>query len=77
MRLFGKKAAKPTPSKGEIAEARQWPNGWVYRISSHFDPNGRVPPEAIVGAWNVDADGRIVGDFIPNEKYDAECRPGD
>jgi len=42
---------KPFP--GEIKEARLHPNGCVYRISAKVgDPNGRVPPEAIVGAWN-------------------------
>lgn len=75
MSWFGRGSKKPTPTAGEIDEARRWPNGWVYRISSAFDPEGRVPPEAIVGAWKVDGQGRIEGDFVPNEKYDPECRP--
>lgn len=59
---------KPYPE--EIAEAKQHPNGWVYRVAGQFTAEERVPPEAIVGAWKVDADGRIVGDFIPNKKFD-------
>jgi hypothetical protein len=55
---------KPFP--GEIKEARLHPNGWVYRISAKVgDPNGRVPPEAIVGAWKVDEHGMIVGISSP------------
>jgi hypothetical protein len=42
-----------------------------YRIAASVgDPNRRVPPEGIVGAWKIDAEGKIVGDFIPNPKYD-------
>jgi len=63
------------PSDGEIAEARRFRNGHVYRISPHLDPNGRVPPEAIVGAWKVDETGRFVGGFIPNVKFDPEPNP--
>jgi hypothetical protein len=60
---------KPTPYAGEIAEARRTPNGWVYRIEGHFSPNEAVPPEAIVGAWKVDGNGNISGDFVPNPSY--------
>jgi hypothetical protein len=60
-----------TPAAGEIEEARRHPDGWVYRIAASVgDPNRRVPPEGIVGAWKIDAEGKIVGDFIPNPKYD-------
>ena len=59
------------PSAGEIEEATRHPDGWVYRIAASVgDPNGRVFPEAIVGAWKVDTNGKIVGDFIVNAKYD-------
>jgi hypothetical protein len=61
---------KVEPLPGEIQEAARHPNGWVYRIAGRFGPNDGVPPEAIVGAWKVDADGRIVGEFIRNDKYD-------
>ncbi len=53
----------------EIEEAKRNPNGWVYRIEGTFGPNDVVPPEAIVGAWKVDAEGKIVGDFVPNRKF--------
>jgi hypothetical protein len=59
------------PFLEEIEEAARMPNGHVYRISGKIgDPNGRVPPEAIIGAWKVDASGKIVGGFIPNPNYD-------
>lgn len=62
-------APKPTPFPGEIAEAKSIPNGWVYRIHGHFLAHEAVPPEAIAGAWKVDGNGNITGDFIPNPNY--------
>jgi hypothetical protein len=58
---------KPMP--GEIEEAKLHPNGWVYRIEGSFGLNDAIPPKAIVGAWKVDAEGKISGEFIPNAKY--------
>lgn len=59
------------PFLEEIEEAKRNPDGWVYRIAGYFKPSERVPPEAIVGGWKVDAQGKIVGDFIKNENYDS------
>jgi hypothetical protein len=68
-------AALVKPLPGEVEEAKRHPNGWVYRIVNRFGPNDFVPPEAIVGAWKVDAKGEIVGGFIQNEKYDPKLWP--
>jgi hypothetical protein len=64
------------PSPGEIAEAKRYPNGWIYRISGHANLREHVPPEAIVGAWKVDENGQIVGAFIPNLNHDPVKWPG-
>jgi hypothetical protein len=64
-----------TPFPEEITEAKRIPNGWVYRIAGRFSPDEPVPAEAIVGAWHVDADGNIIGAFIPNERYDSKRWP--
>lgn len=69
----GEIGMKPFP--GEEAEARRHPNGRVYRIAGNFGPSDGVPPEAIVGAWKVDANGNIEGDFIHNPNYDIERWP--
>lgn len=63
------------PLEGEIDEARRNPNGWVYRIAGKFTPTERIPAEAIMGAWKVDNLGKIVGNFVNNEKYDSERWP--
>jgi hypothetical protein len=63
------------PHPGEIAEAERIPNGWVYRIAGRFAPHERVPPEAIIGAWKVNAEGEIVGSFIENKNYDPQRWP--
>ncbi|MGH8028696.1 MAG: hypothetical protein ACREO3_02050 [Arenimonas sp.] len=57
------------PTAEDRAEARANPGGWVYVIRGDVDPNGRVPPEAIAGAWKVDAKGELTGEFIPNPNY--------
>jgi hypothetical protein len=61
--------APPTPTPEMHEEARRNPNGWVYVIKGMSDPNGVVPPERIVGAWKVDAAGKITDEYTPNEKY--------
>ncbi len=57
------------PSPGEMLEAKSFPNGWVYRIDSKYDPSGKVPPKGIVGAWQVNECGEIVGEFKHNPNY--------
>ena len=52
-----------------IKAARENPNGWVYKIEGSFGPTEYVPPEAVVGAWKVDANGNLTGEFMPNPKY--------
>lgn len=69
------KIADMIPHPEEVAEARNYPNGRVYRIAGDFGPSEGVPPQAIVGAWKVDANGCIVGDFIQNPNYDPERWP--
>jgi hypothetical protein len=64
--FLGMKSTEPLPE--EVQEAKRNPNGWVYRISGSFGDNA-VPPEAIVGAWQVDSKGAISGDFHPNPKF--------
>jgi hypothetical protein len=66
---------KIEPLPGEHAEALNYPNGRVYRIAGQFNPDERVPPEAIVGAWKVDDTGRITGEFIANPNYDPDRHP--
>ena len=57
------------PPPRAIEEAKNNPGGWVYEIRGSYAPDEAVPPHAIVGAWKVDKDGRIVGDFIPNPNF--------
>jgi hypothetical protein len=59
----------PTITAAAIAEAKTRPNGWVYAMDGISDPNGAVPPERIRGAWKVNGNGEIEGDFIPNPNY--------
>lgn len=57
------------PPPGAIEEAKRNPNGWVYEIVGGEEPDGSVPPERIRGAWQVNAEGVIIGAFIPNENF--------
>ena len=64
-----------TPYEGEVEEAKRFPNAHVCRIAGDFGPNEAVPSEAIIGAWKVDAQGKIVGEFIRNPNYDPRKWP--
>lgn len=57
------------PTYGAIEEAKKNPGGWVYEIRGSYGPDQRVPPHAIVGAWKVGEDGKIIGEFIPNPNF--------
>lgn len=75
MEMFSRKRAGQRALPPELVdEASINPGGWVYEIDGEMvdDPNRDVPPEAIIGAWQVNALGKIYGDFQPNPNY----RPG-
>ncbi len=59
-----------TPHEGELREAKRNPNGWIYRINGNYLPNEDVPATAIIGAWKVDINGNIIGNFIPNPNFE-------
>ena len=52
-----------------VKAAQENPNGWVYKIEGDFKPEEQIPPEAVVGAWKVDENGNITGEFIPNPNH--------
>lgn len=49
--------------------AAEQPGGWVYVIDPFFPQDGNVPPYGIEGAWKVDDEGKISGEFQRNAKY--------
>jgi hypothetical protein len=57
------------PPHGAVEEAKNNPGGWVYEIRGSYGPDEHVPPHAVVGAWKVGEDGKIVGEFIPNPNF--------
>ena len=69
MKLFRSRAPKIEPMPGEHAEASENPGGWVYHIRGNYGPDDRVPPEAVEGAWKVDENGKITGDFMLNPNF--------
>lgn len=70
--MFRRKRSGQRMPPPELAKAH--PGGWVYEIDGNLvdDPNGAVPPEAIIAAWQVDARGRLSGGYQANPNY----RPG-
>ena len=72
----GKSTQAESPSISDAAktEAKANPGGWVYEIGGGYNSTEAVPPQAIKGAWKVDDNGEIVGDFVPNPKYDPSFR---
>ena len=51
------------------AAAKRQPNGWVYVIHPDIDPDGKVPPDAIQGAFAVGPDGELTGEYKANPNY--------
>lgn len=60
---------RETPTVAEHEAAKRQPNGFIYRIDPGYDPAGAVPPQAVQGAWPVDARGAISGAFQRNKNY--------
>ena len=58
---------KPPPEL--IAEARLSPGGWVYEIDGEFGSKDAIPREAIRGAWAVDREGKLTGEYRDNPNY--------
>lgn len=52
-----------------IEEAAKNPDGWIYKIDWPFRQDQYVPPEAIVGCFKVDENGRITDHFQRNDDY--------
>ena len=52
-----------------IKEAEKHPNGWIYVLDKEFQGKQEVPEEFIKGAWKVDENGKITGDFEKNPNY--------
>jgi hypothetical protein len=66
--MGGRMTDREVPA-GLVAEAKNTPGGSVYEIVGNYGPNDEVPPTAIRGAWKVDDNGEIEGNFIPNENF--------
>ena len=58
---------EPTPAA--IAQAKLYPGGWVYAIEGDYNLVEAVPPQAVRGAWKVDANGVMTGEFILNPNF--------
>ncbi|MCI2419662.1 type VII secretion system-associated protein [Saccharopolyspora sp. K220] len=59
------------PITDEMREhAKQNPNSWLYIADPGYaDGDAEVPPEGVVGAYRIDADGEIDEDFQFNDQY--------
>jgi len=60
---------RKVPPEDAVKEALNHPNGWVYEIHASFKKDGQVPPQAIKGAWKVNENGIIIGDYLTNPNY--------
>jgi hypothetical protein len=59
---------EPGPVRNTPSRARQHAGSWLYSIDPGYDPDGSVPPHAVIGAWPVDPDGEP-GEFVTNPGY--------
>jgi hypothetical protein len=71
-RSVGESSATETPRsfpEAMLVGAQANPGAWVYEIAAGYDPLGEVPPEAIVGAWKIDDNGVLTGEFQANPNH--------
>ena len=61
--------AKSQISDEKFCQVRLLANGWLYKVESEYQFSENVPPNAILGAWRLDSNGEIIGDFISNPNY--------
>lgn len=62
----------PAITEAMRREASQQPNGYVYCIDPDYavdGSQGAIPPQGIIGAYPVDAQGAIIETFMPNPNY--------
>lgn len=45
------------------------PGSWLYAVDPAVDPEGDVPPYALIGAWQVDDQGEVADEFTHNQDY--------
>ena len=57
------------PTSKEIEEASKHPNGWVYRIDGNFSDDQQIPSTSIIGAWEVNSEGKLTNKFDMNKEY--------
>ncbi|WP_019856386.1 type VII secretion system-associated protein [Actinopolyspora mortivallis] len=55
-------------------QAKRTPDSWLYIVDPAYEAAGEnVPPEGVVGAFRIDANGEIDEDFHPNEEYEPKA----
>ena len=60
---------KQPEGTSELGDQEPEPQGsWIYFVDSGYDPEGDVPPYAVIGAWPVDEHGQL-GAFTGNPEY--------
>jgi hypothetical protein len=64
----------PPQDPSLVAKAKAQPGGWIYDIDWNYPANQAVPPEAIRGGWEVNANGEFTGRFARNNRYRAVSR---
>ena len=43
--------------------------GWVYDVDAKLRGNQAAPPEHVIGAWRIEADGSPSGEYVANPYY--------
>jgi hypothetical protein len=59
------------PSK-VYEQAKKHPGSWFYQIDSPYEDAKKVPQNKIVGAWLVDKNGNLTGQFQINPSYQGD-----
>ena len=52
-----------------VEQARLAGGGWLDEVVDWRQPGVQPPLEAIRGAWRLDADGRLTGEYVANPAF--------
>jgi hypothetical protein len=57
-----------------VEQARAAGGGWYCEVVGTH--RGEVPDEAVRGAWRLDAEGRLTGEYVANPRFGAGATRG-
>lgn len=66
-------AGKALPPPDVLARARQNPGARIYKLKDRYGTLADAPIHAVLGWWDVDGKGEVLGEFVVNPDYRSDA----